>query len=543
VPYNNENKGIDLAARQAGPPSGAWPRLASWLGSKFAAAPRRVPVTPAAGGQGMPPALVEPRIKKSPGGQSWPSFMTRAAPAREQKLASLDRRLATTDVLSLRSAANTKALVRQLVSASPDIGASVNAYTRLIVTKGYKALARNQDGTPNAGATQSLQVLLTRIDYMAGYADGFSGVTPLHGVAEALVKELRIEGSCAMELVLDKSLMPERLRPISTSQITFVDDGSTKAPYPIQTVGGVEINLDFPTFFYEALDQDLLQAYSDSPMEGAVQATLADAEFSNDVRRIIKRSLHPRLTATIDGQEYLKTLPPEVLNNTDELDAHRNQLIQAIQSQVSGLAPEDALVSFDTLKFSYMGRGNESLSREYDTLQNINNAKVASGAKAPGAVLGHVSGSQNIASTESMLFVKYAQGVQIKVNSILSRALTLAVRLLGWDCYVEFEFDRIDLRPDSELEAFHSMKQSRILDLLSLGFLTDEEAAIELMGRLPPAGAPKLSGTFFRAQAGASGAPPAGGNLYSNTSALNQTLTPATPQQPKSAKPRGTGTN
>ena len=458
--------------------------------------------------------------------------MGRAKPGREQKLSRSDRRLATTDILSLR-ARTTRQLVRELVQATPDVSAAVNAYIRLIVTKEYRAIARNQDGTPNAQATQSLQVLLTRFDNMAGYADGFSGVGSIHAVAESLVREMRIEGSCALELVLDRSRLPERLQPVSTSQITFIDDGRTKYPRPVQEVAGEEIDLDYPTFLYEALDQDLLSAYSDSPMESAIQATMQDAEFTNDVRRVIKKALHPRLTAIIDSDAFVKSLPVEISGDAQKLTEFKNQVVAQVQAELSGLEPDDALVAFDTIKLDLMGRGNESLGREYETLQSITDSKVASGTKAPGSVLGHAKGSQNIASTESMLFVKYCQGVQVRINSILGRALTLAVRLLGHDCYVDFQFDRIDLRPDSELEAFNSMRQSRVLDLLSIGMISDEEAAIELIGRLPPAGAPKLSGTFFRQNVGEN--PLVANNPYSNTSALGNDLTPGTPQQPKGA--------
>lgn len=484
----------------------------------------------------MPSPLAEPRIKRIQGGLAYPSFMTRAKPGREQKLAKQDRYLATTDLLSLRSAGSTKKLIRDLAASTPDVSAAVNAYIRLVVTKEYRAIARNQDGAPNPQATQALQVLLTRFDNLAGYADGFSGVGSIHAVAESLTKELRIEGSCSLELVLDKARLPDRLQPISTSQITFIDDGKTKYPRPVQEISGASIDLDFPTFFYEALDQDLTQAYSASPMEAAIPATLQDAEFTNDVRRVIKRSLHPRLKAMIDSSEFVKSLPTEISGDPEKLIAFKNQLISDLQSELSGLEPDDVLVAFDTIKLDLMGRGNESLGREYETLQAITDAKVASGTKAPGSVLGHSTGSQNIASTETMLFVKYCQGVQIKVNSILGRALTLAVRLLGHDCYVEFQFDRIDLRPDSELEAFKSMHQSRILDLLSIGQLSDEEASIELTGRLPPPDAPKLSGTFFRSGVGSD--PLAANNPYSNTSALNQNLTPDTPQQPKGSAQR-----
>lgn len=121
----------------------------------------------------------------------------------------------------------------------------------------------------------------------------------------------------------------------------------------------------------------------------------------------------------------------------------------------------------------------------------------------------------------------------------MSRAFTLGVRLLGYDVYVQFEFEPIDLRPSTELEAFRAQKQSRILDLLSLGLVSDEEASIDLTGRLPPKGYENKSGTMFRSGAGTA---PQEGNPNSTTSqlnsgALNQDLTSKAPAQ-KRGKPQ-----
>jgi hypothetical protein len=69
------------------------------------------------------------------------------------------------------------------------------------------------------------------------------------------------------------------------------------------------------------------------------------------------------------------------------------------------------------------------------------------------------------------------------------------------------------------------MEQSRILDLLSLGLLDDNEASLKLTGQLPPAGYTPKSGTMFRStQAQAPIANPASGT---------STMDPTTPQQPK----------
>jgi len=452
------------------------------------------------------PNFEPPKVK--PGSSALPSSVKRSSTRGTSKLQETDRRVATTDLLSLRSGTSTKKVVHDLATVTPDLSASINAYLRLAVTPEFTAIARNQDGTANPEATAALQQVLNRFNSLQDYVQGFSEIRSVHSVAEAMVKELRMYGSCSMELVLDKARLPYKLQPISTTQIGWKDDGKQVFPFQ-KPASGDDIDLDIPTFFYEELDSDLTNAFSVSPMEAAVQATLADQEFTNDIRRVIKRALHPRMTGSIDFEQFRKSLPPDVSADPKAFQEYQNQFLTAIQDQVNGLEPDDVLVFFNTLQFEYLSRGNESLEREYSTLQNILNSKMAAGAKVPGAVLGHGAGSQNIASTESALFVKYALGTQLHVNSILSRALTMAVRLLGHDAYVEFAFQKPDLRPDIELEAFKTMKQERTLELLSLGLISDEEASITLTGKLPPKGAQKLSGTGFKGKS-------AGGDINAN---------------------------
>lgn len=486
--------------------------------------------------------IVEPKVK--PGQQAQASHAKRSKTATaDQRLSATDRRTANIDLLSLRNGTNTKSTIHDLAQVSPDLSASVWAYQRMVVTRNFTAVARNQDGTANPEATASLQAVISRFNYLTDYTDGFSGMQSIHSVAESLTKEIRMYGSCSLELVLDKARLPNRLLPISTTQIEFYED-KTGYAYPVQRGTGEDINLDIPTFFYEALDQDLLHAYSDSPMEAALQAVLADTEFTNDLRRTIKRALHPRLDASIDYEKFKAAMPIEVAGDPVKALEWQNAFLSSLENTVNGLEPDDALVHFDTVKFAYLNNGNVTLNKEWDAIQAINNAKMATGAKAPPAVLGHGSGSQNVASTESALFARYCEGIQQKINSILSRSLTLAVRLLGYDVYCTFEFDRVDLRPDSELEAYKSMKQSRILEQLSIGLVSDAEAAIALTGHLPPPGAPTLSGTFFRVGAkdprvaDDSATATETATADNATGALGQSLTPDTPKGVRGKTPK-----
>jgi len=451
-----------------------------------------------------------------------PSYLTSANPPKTP-LVQTDRRLAATDITTLRGGTSTQKIIGDFVAASPDLSAAVFAYIRTAITKSFTAVAKNTDGTFNVDATSLLQQIISRMDVVPNYANGYAGNYSLRSVSESLALELVSYGGMSCELVLDKARLPWRIQPLSVTHIKWVPDGPGDI-IPQQEIAGQKIDLDIPTFFYTALDQSLLTPYASSMLEPAIKPVIFSEEFNKDIQRVVKRSVHPRQIYSVNEEKFRKFIPMEVLNDPEKLAAYQNTFMEALTSQVNGLNPEDAVILFDTIGFEFGNNGNISLSDEYKTLSDIANAKLATGAKTLPAILGHGTGSQNIASTESMLFVKSVSGgVQEKLNEIFSRVFTLAVRLFGYDVVVDFKYAPINLRPEDELESFKAMAQSRVLELLSLGLITDEEASIQLTGRMPPQGYKPLSGTMFKS-ASAQGVSANPDGQSNGGSALNQNL-------------------
>lgn len=481
----------------------------------------------------LPPVAV-PKVKNKQ--QSIPSYITNTRSRDDRVLPRADRNLANTDILTYRSAQDTRQVVRDMVRASPDLSSAVFAYLRTAISAQYTAVARNMDGTFNRDATLLLQQVLTRFDTVQNYEDGFSGIWSIRAISESLGKELMQYGACSAELVLDKARLPRTLAPISVMQVQFKQDD--KWLKPIQKIGQEEIDLDIPTYFYLSLDQDLLEPYAGSPLEAALQPVIADADFFNDLRRLVKRVLHPRLDVKINEEKFRATIPQEVGLDAEKTRAYTAGVFKTVEQTINDLGPEDALVHFDFIEVDYLNHGTNSPAGEEQVLQDLARSRLAAGAKTLPSILGHGDGTSNAASTESMLFVKSVAGtIQLKLNEFFSRALTLSLRLFGQDVYVEFVFEPINLRPEAELEAFKSMRQDRVLGLLSLGFYGDDEAAIILTGKPTPAGFKPLSGTNFHQAGGIAG------NPYTNTGAqgnkqgpLNQSLDSDAPKNKKNDK-------
>lgn len=440
--------------------------------------------------------IAPPKVK--PGVQSYPSYLKTTKPS-DAALPLLDRRLANTDTTTLRNGASTRSVIRDFVAASPDLSASVWAYTRLGIPQKFSAVAKNPDNTFNREATLLVQQLITRFDLLPDYSlDGFTGPQSVRATSESLARELIMYGSCAGEVVLGKDRLPRRITPISTTQVQFIAD-KDKTLRPIQVIGSEKVDLDTPTFIYVSLDQDLLEPYSSSPIESAVKPVIYSESFSNTITRLVDKVIHPRQKVVLDEDMIRKNLSPEAQMDSNKANEELNAIISSIESKINSLRPEDALVHMSSLGFEVENPSNAGLSSEYKVLQEMANARLSTGSKTNGTVLGFASGSSNIASSEIMLFMRSCTGaIKAPIEEFWSRALTLAVRLFGQDVIVEFRFDAIDLRPDAEMAAFRQTQQSITLELLSLGMITDDEACLRLTGSLTPAGYKPLMGTMFK---------------------------------------------
>ncbi len=276
------------------------------------------------------------------------------------------------------------------------------------------------------------------------------------------------------------------------------------------------------------LDQDLTEAYPSSPFESAIKPVLFKEEFAQDIHRIIKRVIHPRQKAKINEELFRKNLDQDAQLDPEKAKEAMNQVTNELQNLVNNLAPDEALVHFDTVEFEVENPSNAGLASEYEVLQQIGNSRLSTGAKTMGTILGFQGGSSNIASSETMLFMKSAtSAVKDKLDLFYSRMFTTALRLFGLDVVVEFRYADIDLRPEADLAAFRQTQQMMMLEKLSLGLITDEEASLTLTGKLPPAGYKPLAGTMFHLNKGGQGAgtqePTNGG------STLNQNLNGDTP--------------
>ena len=454
------------------------------------------------------PPIPEPKIKSSKG--VTPSYLGKEKSSKISNNANNITNLVLSDFA--RSEATMNQTIRKLCLASPDLSHALELRIRAAIPEKYTAIAYDEFGVVSEEGTRLAQSFLLRLNYSSADYTRYTSTTDIRSFASAALYDNLRYGAMCIQLVLGSTRLPSHIKAIPVRLLSWADNTPDVFPLYKDPVKG-EIELNHANIFYSSSIQDGETPYADSPIQSAIQAALWDADFVDTLRRAALKNLMPRLVITVNSEKYMATLPLEVQTSKELLKQHMDSTINELENQMASLDPADALILFDILSSDTLADTNNSSDRSIDILQQVINGKLSAGAKILPAIIGRGE-SSNSASSEALLFVKAISSVQQELNILISRAVTLAVRLMGHDVNVAFRFQETNLRPELELESFRIQKQARLLELLSLGLNDDISTCIQLTGSLPPANYKKLSGTGFYKKA----ADTKGSNDYSNTS-------------------------
>ncbi len=411
-----------------------------------------------------------------------------------------------------RGAANLNDVVANLVRTSPDLSHAVAVKISTAISKNYTVVAYDETGRVDTKGTELAQALCLKWDSAAYDYSRFTRTTDLRSLCSSLILDSTRYGGMTAELILGAGRLPSHIRSVDTAKIDWADNLTDS--YPIYKSKTGDVPLNFSTIFYSATQQDMATPYCESPLSTAIQPALYDQELSDHLRRAAHRNLLQRLVTTIDTEKWLETVPVDIRYDSEKLAEYAASTVTEIENKMNALEPEDSLIIFSSLSVDSVTDANRSEDRTIEVLNSLISGQLSSGAKILPSVTGRAREGSNASSTEAMLFLKSVSFIQLELDIMLSRIMTLAVRLLGVECSVKFQHEGINLRPEVELESFRTIKQARLLRELSLGLRPDEEVSILLTGSLPPAGYKPLSGTYFDT----SGNIDSSGNDYSNTS-------------------------
>ena len=211
---------------------------------------------------------------------------------------------------------------------------------------------------------------------------------------------------------------------------------------------------------------------------------------------------YPRVTLKVVEEVIRNRAPKELTSDAKKFTEWMNTQLRSIANSFDNIRADQPFAHTDAIEPSILNQRQPAGGLQVSEIIETLNAQNQAGLKIVATVLGRGESGVNTASVESRIFTLSAESVNTPIADIMSRILTLALRMSGFDGRVKVWFRHAELRPDLELESLRIQKQTRLLKDLSLGRITDEEYNMEMYGSLPPEGAEELSGTHFLSDSG-----------------------------------------
>lgn len=438
---------------------------------------------------------------------------------RGQTIRNENARYIAQSIDQIRNRADVNDIIRVLLREEGIFSSAGNAMVSLASNSGYRLAGYDMTGTMDLDVMGIGYVLMDRLNTHHDYSAGYNDKAGVSSLLATLALDVVSSGGCGVELVLNQDFSPYRLVPVGYSTVEWASDGKG-GRYPTQDNGEVELNL--PTVFMAEHHRHAGEPYAHSILRPGLASTVYFQEFLEDTRKAVNRVGHSRMTAKLIASKIAETAPEAIKNDDAKMQQYLAEQYVLVQSALESLEPEDAVISFDSVEFDVHDVGG-SKSDYTPLLAALGNMQGAS-LKTPASVTGlRANGGQGLSNAETLVYLQTVDSLRVAVEEVMSRALTLAVRLLGIEGSIQFEFLPINLRPSDELEAYYGTKQKRILERLSFGMINDAEACFELALR-PQGMATMLSGTRFYTEKSDTGE----GERESST---GRALNPGTPSQ------------
>lgn len=441
-------------------------------------------------------AVILPKKRANPKGTGYtPTFNPQNA---DQILTVPGYRDHTVDIFTSRTSDDSRTLIQNLFKHDPDVSASVNAYLTVASSVDPWWIVYDESGVIDPAGHETLLTILNSLFSKNDYSVGFQLKPSMAQFFDELRYMLLLRGGIGNELVLDKSMLPIELRHIDLSTVQWREKQSgVLKPVQIPAGSSDEINLDMPTFFVQFFKRDPTSIYSFSHFVSAINTIAARQQVVNDLYRIMRKTGYPRMHIKVVEEVLRKNAPADARADENQMNLWMQQRLQEISTAVSTLSVDQAFVHSDAVEPGMMNEKSAGVALDIKPMIETLNAQNQAGLKTMATIIGRGEAGVNTASVESRIFSMHADALNAPISAFMSDVLTLALRLSGSTSRVEFGFDKVELRTELETEPQKTMKQNRLLMLLSEGVITDDDFHIEMFGRPKPAAVAELSGTKF----------------------------------------------
>ncbi len=204
----------------------------------------------------------------------------------------------------------------------------------------------------------------------------------------------------------------------------------------------------------------------------------------HDIRRVVAQQGYPRLDISVDLEEIVKAMPPDIADDPDLFKAFIDETLFEVVAMYESLQPEDAYVHTSAIKVNKpVGAIDSSSLGAVDGLIRALERMTIRALKTMPLLMGSNEGtSETHANRQWEVYAAGVKALQHLAESILEHMLSLAMQAQGVAVTVEFRFAELrasEMLRDAQVE---QLRIKNAIDKWLMGWITQDQAAMEVTG-------------------------------------------------------------
>ena len=376
-------------------------------------------------------------------------------------------------------------LLQYLADVSPDFSRAVWDALRML----------------NAGYEIKVKPVGKRDDEKATHPKGQAAIDQfldelkrLYGSFGVIVNRLNLgaymRGAYCSELVLGDDLAPIDLVTPDPVSIRFQRERVRlrgEVWVPVQWQSAKLVRLDEPTFQYVPIDPMPDSPYGRSPAMPSLFPALFLLGLLHDLRRVVQQQGYPRLDLEVVSEALQKLMPPQIRVDPQKSIDWVKAAVDQVREEYKKLDPDDAFVHVDAVKVNRpVGTLDTNSLGAVDGMIKSLERLLVRALKTMPLLMGLVDGqSADQANRQWEVHAAGVKSLQHLNESMLESQLELALEAQGIAADVDVKFAEIraaEMLRDAQTEEKRIENASK---KKSLGWVSDEEASVEVTGHEP----------------------------------------------------------
>lgn len=392
----------------------------------------------------------------------------------------LSRNWHNVDVSNIQSYSSQR-LFKLFAANDTSFSASLLTHIRMLEDN-YRVTAFKTSKERYPTAQKYLNELRERFDHTDSYT-GFVMPNTIRDQISRMVRNMLTSDNAAGALFvnLQDNYEVDEFEVHDCDRVYFEIRPGEKRETPFVYENGTKVYLNVANFLWQPMDADAGRVVGNNLLRPALRTIFTKLEFFDNLRKVLKNQAWPKIKIVIDEKAVANTAPPEVKNNGKKLIEYMNTYIGKIEDQLTGIDPDQNIIIYDTIKeISFL----ESNSKFDPTpIAKLLDSEQISGLKTPPSVVGKGGSTrtaEGLASAELVIFRRCIKAIRALVETLYSRAYTLALRLKGFGGYAEFKLDEFSLRPPEESAQYDAIRQDNVIEAWIVGAIGDQEMQLKL---------------------------------------------------------------